>query len=285
MLVGPPGSGKSTLAKTYVDQGFTYVNQDSQGRQGHLDTFSRAVTTSSDVIVDRMGFSKEQRNRYLLTTKSHGYQTEIIVLHQPYLVCLERILKRENHPTITDERSAKAALHTFFTKYERVTDDEADVVTRVWPDGEKLPAIICDLDGTLCNVMHRRHFVQREGKKNWAGFFAGISSDLVNTWCADILDSMKDRFTIVYCSGRGQEHEQATRTWFANNISPEIGPLNLFMRHAGDSRQDFLVKELLLDFEILTRFSPYFAIDDRQQVVDMWRSRGITTLQCDVGDF
>lgn len=28
-----------------------------------------------------------------------------------------------------------------------------------------------------------------------------------------------------------------------------------------------------------------FTVDDRQQVVDMWRRRGITCLQCDVGDF
>jgi len=28
-----------------------------------------------------------------------------------------------------------------------------------------------------------------------------------------------------------------------------------------------------------------FVVDDRQQVVDMWRRNGITCLQCDVGDF
>jgi len=28
-----------------------------------------------------------------------------------------------------------------------------------------------------------------------------------------------------------------------------------------------------------------FAVDDRQQVVDMWRANGVTCLQCDVGDF
>jgi hypothetical protein len=28
-----------------------------------------------------------------------------------------------------------------------------------------------------------------------------------------------------------------------------------------------------------------FAVDDRQQVVDMWRRNGITCLQCDEGQF
>lgn len=284
MLVGPAGSGKSTLAQGWTSMGYTYINQDTQGI-AHRNMFDTAVFEQKNIIVDRMNFNKIQRERYLSVARSHGYQIEIIVLHQSYAVCLERMLQRENHPTIADERSARAALHTFFTKYERVTDDEADVVRRIWPDGEKPSAIVCDLDGTLCDVTHRRHFVQREGKKNWPGFFAGISNDPVNNWCADILDSMKDRFAIVYCSGRGQEHEQVTRTWFANNIAPEIAPSNLFMRHRGDSRQDYLVKEIILDFEILTRFKPHFMIDDRKQVVDMWRSRGFVCLQCDEGNF
>ena len=60
---------------------------------------------------------------------------------------------------------------------------------------------------------------------------------------------------------------------------------HLFMRSAGDHRQDDIVKEIILDFDILTQFKPEFAIDDRQQVVDMWRKRGIVCLQCAKGDF
>src|ERR1700756_1138735 len=122
LLVGPPGSGKSTLALIYMALGYKRVSQDDQGKE-HLDLFSAILDAGTDVIVDRMNFSKAQRNTYLSTAKNLGYHTTIEVLHQPYEVCLERCLARTNHPTIKDEKSARGALQTFFTKYERVEDD------------------------------------------------------------------------------------------------------------------------------------------------------------------
>jgi hypothetical protein len=89
-------------------------------------------------------------------------------------------------------------------------------------------------------------------------------------------------FDAVYCSGRGNEYRMATSNWLNEN---GLGSSNLFMRYTGDYRRDDIVKEILLDFEILTRYTPYFFIDDRQQVVDMWRKRGYTCLQCAKGDF
>ena len=59
----------------------------------------------------------------------------------------------------------------------------------------------------------------------------------------------------------------------------------LFMRDRHDSRQGDLVKENILDFEILTRFTPYFILDDRDQVVKMWRKRGYMCMQVAEGDF
>ena len=32
-------------------------------------------------------------------------------------------------------------------------------------------------------------------------------------------------------------------------------------------------------------FDPIMAVDDRQQVVDMWRANGLTVLQVDEGNF
>ena len=93
--------------------------------------------------------------------KKNGYATQIVVLHQPYDVCLERCLKREGHETIKDLNAARSALNMFFSKYERVQDDEADFVQRIWPEGDKPKALWIDLDGTLCDVSHRRHFVRK----------------------------------------------------------------------------------------------------------------------------
>lgn len=142
MMCGPPGSGKSTLAKSLCSiktsdgKHATYINQDSQ-RGEHMAMFDEAIIDGDNIVVDRMSFNKAQRSRYLTIAKNFGYQTEIRILHQPYEVCLERILKREGHETITDEKSARSALDMFFGRFEEVSDDEADTVIRVNSPGDQ----------------------------------------------------------------------------------------------------------------------------------------------------
>ena len=281
LLVGPPASGKSTLAKA---SNAVYVNQDSQ-KDKHLDIFLDALEKGEDVLVDRMNFNKQQRERYLGPAKLKGYSTHIVVLHEPYKVCLERARARFNqHETITEEKHIRGALKTFFGKYERPTSDEADQIDFIYPIGEKPSAIVCDLDGTLADCNHRRHHVRKqEGeKKDWAAFFRGIPDDPVNEWCEEILNAMRAKHKIVLCTGRDSNQQINTVNWLKKH---EIQYDDLFMRDRTDSRQDAIVKEIILDFEILTRYTPYIMIDDRQQVVDMWRRRGFVCLQCDEGDF
>lgn len=294
MLAGPPGSGKSTYARSLIyddgDHGLAtiYVNQDSQSKK-HLDIFQEAIDSEKDIVLDRMNFSKGQRARYLDVARSRGYVIKIIVFHENYNTCLERCRNRfGKHETINDEQSARGALNTFFTKYERPTQDEADKIEFQYPEGDKPSAIVIDLDGTLCDVAHRRHFVRREGKKDWSGFFKGMVDDVPNKWCADIVKSMSNEHTIVYCSGRPDNWRPHTVEWLKKYDLCDVNgsdDFHLYMRSRNDSRDDRIIKEMLLDFEILTRFKPYFTIDDRKRVVDMWRSRGYTCLHCDEGEF
>jgi len=113
LLVGPPGSGKSTKALGELNDS-VYINQDLQGKEGHQKLFLESVKSELPIIVDRMNFSKEQRNRYLIPAKEAGYKTRIVVLHESFETCFNRCMKRENHETIKTQRDARNALDFFF---------------------------------------------------------------------------------------------------------------------------------------------------------------------------
>lgn len=280
ILVGPPGSGKSTLSATF---GHIRINQDEQGKDGHLTVFKTALEGNYDILIDRMNFSKEQRNRYIELAKKAGYKTKIIVLHESSDTCLNRMKSRKDHPTIKDDKTASKVLNFFFSKYERPSPDEANEIEFRYPEGDKPLAIICDLDGTLCQIDHRLHYVRGEGKKDWKGFFENLKNDTPNNWCADILNFYNNTGTeIILCSGRTDNYWQQTTNWLSKW---GINYHQLFMRNRQDFRPDNIVKEIILEFEIKTRYTPYFFIDDRQQVVDMYRKHGYTVLQCAKGDF
>lgn len=288
LMVGPPGSGKSTTATNIVDTlGYTYINQDLQSKD-HIRLFNEAIERGDNIVVDRMNFDKRQRARYLEPAKKAGYAIRITVHHVPKAVCMERCLKRLDHATIKNEKDASSALNMFFSKYERVTSDEADIVISLGHENpkDKPLALWVDLDNTLTDASHRQHHVQKpEGvKKDWVSFFKGMTEDPVVLPVLKLIQKYEETgYKIVYCSGRPDSYEKETREWLFKKGAP--APKNLFMRNRSDSRRDDIIKQNLLDFEVLTRFRVEFCLDDRDQVVKMLRERGLTVFQVADGDF
>ena len=87
---------------------------------------------------------------------------------------------------------------------------------------------------------------------------------------------------VILCSGRGSETRDRTVAWMDAN---EIPFHALYMRRAGDYRQDSIVKVELLE-EIRADYgNPYLWFDDRTQVVDAIRAQGVRVLQVAPGDF
>lgn len=272
VLVGPPGVGKSTLAKQY--DGYTIISQDSLGKEEHLLEFNRALLAGENILVDRMGFSKEQRNRYLEPAESYEYKTKIIIKHESYDTCLNRCIIRKGHPTIPegDIDTATKAIRMFFKKYERPTDDEADVVERLWPTHDKHSVVVSDMDNTLSDSKPRDHFL-KETPRNWKAFFENVGNDLPNIGCLELLQQMSNKYRIVICSARPSDYRQQTSDWLKKY---NVDYTHLFMRASKDFRDDGIVKEILLEWEILTRYKVLFWCDDRKRVIEKIRSHGIT---------
>jgi len=146
----------------------------------------------------------------------------------------------------------------------------------------KIRAIICDLDGTLIDCTHRLHFIKSE-KKDWKNFFSPdeIKKDQINSWCSELILSMNA--TPIFVSGRSEETRNPTLDVLGDALQTEIK--HLYMRPIGDYREDSIVKEEIYKTYIEPYFNVLFCIDDRQQVVDMWRKLGLVCLQCAKGDY
>lgn len=149
----------------------------------------------------------------------------------------------------------------------------------------KTLGIIIDLDGTLCNVDHRRHFVENRKDKDFKSFYAGIADDLPNEWCRQLVYSLNYRHEIIFVSGRPEEYREVTHEWLRQHIGHSYVAMQLHMRRDNDFRKDSIVKREIYQNHIEPYYHILFCVDDRKQVVDMWREVGLDCLHCAEGDF
>lgn len=143
--------------------------------------------------------------------------------------------------------------------------------------------IIIDLDGTLCDVRHRLHYV-KETPPNWPAFFDACSGDTPNSAVVALYDmAVSNYIAVIYVSGRPETHRAPTETWLARHRLNRHAAL--LMRPAGDYRPDAEIKRELYEAHIASKYGVLFTVDDRNAVVQMWRSLGLTCFQIADGDF
>lgn len=89
--------------------------------------------------------------------------------------------------------------------------------------------------------------------------------------------------SVVFCSGRTEGCRDETEKWLRAHVVSWFRELH--MRPVGDTRKDSIVKAELFDRHIRQAYNVVAVLDDRAQVVEMWRSLGLTVLQVAPGDF
>lgn len=139
-----------------------------------------------------------------------------------------------------------------------------------------MKAIICDLDGTLCLFKHHRGPYDARTCEN----------DLPNKAVLEIVKRFSTTHTIIFTSGRSDEFAEQTVSWLMQYVfgdTPE--GYELLMRNKGDIRKDSVVKNELYEKFIKDKYDVLFVLDDRDQVVEMWRSIGLSCLQVAPGNF
>ena len=143
--------------------------------------------------------------------------------------------------------------------------------------------IVFDLDGTLALTEHREHHIKKD-PPDWDAFFEACDKDRPNKKIISLLDRLSAdyRVAIEIWSGRNEQVRDKTIKWLADH-GLHLGEhyQGLRMRGSTDFRPDHALK---LEWAG-ERKKPDIVFDDRNSVVDAWRSAGIVCCQVAEGNF
>lgn len=135
----------------------------------------------------------------------------------------------------------------------------------------KQNAIIVDIDGTLSDASGRLHYITN-GNKNFKAFFAECHKDP----CREHIKAICKCYpgVVLLLTGRHEELRKTTEKWLNDN---EVHYDYLFMKpnHKQFIKDVVFKKEIYLD--VISRvYDIDYAIDDRELILEMWASIGVT---------
>lgn len=129
--------------------------------------------------------------------------------------------------------------------------------------------VIVDLDGTLTINGTRDPYA-----------WDLVKHDLPNPDVVAVAQALgRDGNRLLYVSGRMDVCFADTLAWIRKHVDAGCLDAHLLMRKNGDRRPDEVVKRELYDKWIKPNYSILCVLDDRDKVVEMWRSIGLTCLQ------
>jgi predicted kinase len=284
MTKGLPGSGKSTEAKRIVAKAqpgtLVRINKDDLRTMLHDSVWhgknERRVVRARNalveaflgdgvsVIVDDTNLNPNHEKELRRLAAYHGAEFKVsdhtaVPLH----TCIKRDLQR-------DRSVGEKVIRDMYNQYLAPKPAEAPPY-----DPAKPNMVLVDIDGTLARMVGRSPF-------EWdrVGEDEPISEviDLVNT----LRDSGAE---IVFLSGRDGCCYDQTRAWLELHVGKWTREAYLHMRAPDDMRKDSVVKEEIYRAKIEPFYNVWFVLDDRDQVVEMWRLLGLRCLQVAPGAF
>ena len=270
---GLPGSGKSTWAKKLIDKNpnqYKRINKDDL----------RAMLDNSKHSKDAEKFVLKIRNQIMLMALEEGKHVIIddTNLHPKHERTMRELTKGIAEVIIQDftdielEVCIKRDLNRLNSVGEKVirqmyNDFLAPKPEEIVADPTLPHAIICDLDGTLALLNGRSPYDA-----------STCENDILNSVVASLI---KDKLVLLV-SGREDKYREQTINFLDKH---QIIYEKLIMRETGDFRKDSIIKKEIFDTKIRGFYNIDFVLDDRNQVVEMWRQLGLTCLQVAEGDF
>lgn len=229
-----------------------------------------ALNDNKDIVLDNTNLDVKYINE-IIDKFNHLSTIELIFLHQTGKDELEifrqRLLERYD-----GDIEAVKYLDKQWRKFENLLVYfwgkpllymQTAPKIRFNPDEDK--TYIFDLDGTICDNIHRSPFDESK-----------VTGDKIIEPVAIVakgIDALKN--TVIYVSGRTNECYDDTKTWLQNN-GLWFENSELFMRKKGDSRPDYIVKEEIIT-KIADKYNVIGVVDDRLSVSRTYFKLGLFT--------
>lgn len=294
ILVGIPASGKSTWSKQFVSDNENYVRLNRDDFRFMLkdkpmvspkeeNIISKLMITSSkeflkskyNIIIDNTNCKLSYINDFIKEL-THLADIEFKVFD----ISIEDAIDRDNN---RDKKVGKSVIAKFYKdltelknnfNFEPIirSNNKLLPTNKIVINPELPNAFIFDIDGTLAHNVSNRNIYD----------YQRVIEDGLDSHVSYMLNHLKDNHKIIIVSGRDDSCKDVTIEWFKkHNLHYD----HFHMRKYKDFRKDSIVKAEIYDNHIKDKFNILGVFDDRNQVVETWRSLGLKCYQVQEGDF
>jgi predicted kinase len=292
--VGIPGSGKSTETQNFIEEnpGWVKVSRDDfrfmlknqpmmDGKGENLvtdlffETARKAILSGYNVILDNT-FCKRTYINDAINRLNDLASIEFKLFNTPLEECIkrDRLRKRKVGETIIKKmhKDYETLIETYsfpeIPKAVRLKKDHSADWNPLLPD-----VIISDIDGTVAHMNGKR------GPFEWHR----VGVDDADWSVIRMLKTWTDRGEkLIMLSGRDESCRKETEEWLKEK---GIHFHKLLMRPTGDFRKDSIIKAEIYEKELKGKYNIIMIYDDRDQVVETWRSLGLKCAQVEPGEF
>lgn len=300
---GISGSGKSTWARSRF--GAVVVSRDDlraalfgsdgpdyyaaskevlRDREDYITKIEKVmIETTLKAGKDVVSDNTHTMMKYVNQTAKIGYRVgakvEVVLFDVPLDVALARVKGRAAAGGRSVPEGAMRRQHDQLQGSKNHTLNPPAPLRPYHGTPGKPKAFLFDLDGTVYHMNNKRgpydHNVDVDDPDP-------VVQGIVNTLATAPWESNGPELVAIAMSGR----KTVTRfTTIAAMNRDNLWADHLFMRADGDDRADNIIKAELFDTHVRDNFDVQFVLDDRNQVVDMWRAMGLKCLQVAEGDF
>lgn len=297
VLIGIPASGKSTWTANFLSKNPNYVSLSRDNFRKMLknnylvepkteklitELFNSSLISSLNngysVIIDNTNLSIEVIKNIVELVK---YKANIRFVHLEISKekAIARDLERDKSVGKDVIERMYAKLQILYDQFDFMNIDKVSLFeqtktmlnNRPKYNPENQDAVIFDLDGTLFLTGDRDIYDETK-----------VEKDILNDIVYQHLNFWKETKKIIIVTGRSEEYIQYTRHALKRH---KIHYDLLLCRSKNDTRKDYLVKKDLYENNLMHRYNIFVIYDDRNSVVDYWRSLNIPTFQVNNGNF